>query len=549
MSLTKRFFIICGVFLLTLGIFLRFYNLVWGAPFYFHPDERNIVYAIQALSFPTHLNPHFFAYGSFPIYTTYFTAVFFSISLIPFKDFAHIFHQPTFELIIFVSRAYSSLLSLGIALSLFYIGKKIYNTQTGIYAGLLALFSTGFIQYAHFGTFEMWLTFFSLWFFYFWYLFHTKRSKKALFILGILGGLLMGIKVSSLPLLFLPMLSCIFHVIQKKNRFRSLLLIIPYGLLISIAFTLTNPFAFLDMSSFLNSIHYESGVAMGTIPVFYTQSFVSTIPILFQFLHVFPFLLNPFITAAFVVACIVFFVTGKQYISGTILVVFFFFVLFCSQAFLYVKWTRYMVVALPYVYLLLSSCLTTLPKKIRIITFVFLLLVSITYSFAYAKTVFFETDSRINATLFAKKYLSSETHVLTEPYDLGVLPFQTVFLSMKYFPFYDLDQNPQFPNLLAQTLTSTDVIILPSQRLYRARLLSQSAFPRGYAFYHALFDGTLGFTKLYQTPCNIFCSLETFGSPVFAYEETTSIFDHPTVFIFTKKKQQSEAEYLKILQK
>src|SRR5437868_5021246 len=56
-----------------IGAFLHFYNLNWGAPFYFHPDERNIASAVAQLKFPHHMNPQFFAYGSLPIYLIYFT--------------------------------------------------------------------------------------------------------------------------------------------------------------------------------------------------------------------------------------------------------------------------------------------------------------------------------------------------------------------------------------------------------------------------------------------------------------------------------------------
>jgi len=57
--------------LMCLGAFLRFYNLNWGAPFYFHPDERNIASSISQLRFPNQMNPNFFAYGSLPIYKIY----------------------------------------------------------------------------------------------------------------------------------------------------------------------------------------------------------------------------------------------------------------------------------------------------------------------------------------------------------------------------------------------------------------------------------------------------------------------------------------------
>src|SRR5207248_9091823 len=68
---------LCGIALL--GFALRLYGLNWDAGNSFHPDEREILFHVVALKWPTSiaqffdpvnspLNPHFFAYGSFPLY-------------------------------------------------------------------------------------------------------------------------------------------------------------------------------------------------------------------------------------------------------------------------------------------------------------------------------------------------------------------------------------------------------------------------------------------------------------------------------------------------
>src|SRR5215475_646212 len=62
-----------------LGFGLRLYGLNWDQGHSFHPDERQIMFHVTALAWPTSLaqfldpansplNPHFFAYGSFPMY-------------------------------------------------------------------------------------------------------------------------------------------------------------------------------------------------------------------------------------------------------------------------------------------------------------------------------------------------------------------------------------------------------------------------------------------------------------------------------------------------
>src|SRR6478752_6968955 len=50
---------------------VRLIGLNFDARHYFHPDERRIAFAVEELSFsPLQLNPHFFSYGSLPIYVT-----------------------------------------------------------------------------------------------------------------------------------------------------------------------------------------------------------------------------------------------------------------------------------------------------------------------------------------------------------------------------------------------------------------------------------------------------------------------------------------------
>src|SRR2546423_842959 len=62
-----------------LGLALRLDGLNWDQGNNFHPDERQILFRVTALSWPgslaqfldpanSPLNPHFFAYGSFPLY-------------------------------------------------------------------------------------------------------------------------------------------------------------------------------------------------------------------------------------------------------------------------------------------------------------------------------------------------------------------------------------------------------------------------------------------------------------------------------------------------
>src|SRR3989344_2698590 len=56
---------------------LRFYNLMWGDGFFFHPDEGNMARSISRMIWAKRLYPDFFAYGQLPLYIAYFFSLVF----------------------------------------------------------------------------------------------------------------------------------------------------------------------------------------------------------------------------------------------------------------------------------------------------------------------------------------------------------------------------------------------------------------------------------------------------------------------------------------
>src|SRR3989344_2346556 len=217
-ALRHNFVIIFLILLMLIGGMLRFYDLNWGAPFYFHPDERNIASTISLLRFPEQMNPHIFAYGSLPIYTIYTSGV--VINAISnsstgghFSIFNSQFSIDTtvpFEMALIISRFYSAIFSILLIPLIYLIGKRLRDEKTGIFAAGLSTFSVGLIQYAHFGTFEMWLTFFSVILFLVCLNTLKKSSYLSITLLSIISGVLISVKVSSLsltPLAFITILA------------------------------------------------------------------------------------------------------------------------------------------------------------------------------------------------------------------------------------------------------------------------------------------------------------------------------------------------------
>lgn len=536
------------VTLTLIGGFLRFYNLNWGAPYYFHPDERNIINSVVQLQYPNNLNPNFFAYGSLPIYTIYLTGL--VINLFSRCQMSIVNCQLLFDQAVIISRFYAALLSTLLIPLVYLIGKHMQSKQVGLLAAFFTMTSVGLIQFAHFGTFEMWLTFFSALLFYCCLQLIHKPQLLYLFLTGLVLGALVGTKVSNLALLPLPFICLLLSKLKQSHiRHASIgnvaKISVQTALIFITAatvFIVSNPYSLLRYSAFRSTIQYESNVALGTSQVFYTQEFYTTIPVLFQFLHVYPFLINPFLTFLFIPS--LFYIVWQNYKTKNksyFILHIAFFILFLSQAFLFVKWVRYMVPTAPFIYLILSIAIIDFTKVfykkyqfIVHISYFILLSICVLFAFSYYQTVLSKPDTRLAARTWASRFLSRDKPVMTEGYDLGTMPFNEVFSSMTACDMYTLETNlyPCNGKSLEGLRTESEYILLPSQRVRKSRILNKTKYPQGHIFYKSLFEETAGYQKIYETPCDIFCRILYMGDPVYAFEQTANVFDRPPVFLF-----------------
>lgn len=542
----KRFYVL--LFILS-GIFFRLYNLSWGSPFFFHPDERNIASSISQLSFPDKLNPHFFAYGSLPIYITYFAGVLINFFENLFSQSVKDLRIVSFENAILTGRVISSFLSIASLLLIYWSGMRFFGKTAGIISLLLASLSVGFIQYAHFSTFESWLTFFTLLLFYSLTLYALNNKFSHLLLSSVVLGILISIKISSL--IYLPLCILIFFILdlklflkKKKKTFalfeQIILRLCMFAGITILMVNFTSPYFWIDNNAFITSLKYESDVALGTLRVFYTQAFENSIPILYQSNKVYPFILNPILAIVSVISisiAILFYIRNRD--IKILLVLIFLIVTYLSQAFLFVKWIRYYIPTLPFIYLIFGIILAgflkskLFNKRIRVISVSFILLISFIYSVAYFKTVLYSPDTRIEASEWAKNNIKRDAPILSEVYDLGIVPFNRYFNSIVLHNFYDLETENNNSKELSDLLTNSEYIIFPSHRILETRLANPAVYPRGHAFYASV---TNKYLKIYQTPCDIFCKILYLGSPQFSLEQTASVFDRPTVTIYKNVK-------------
>jgi len=445
---------------------------------------------------------------------------------------------------------------------------KQFNNYSSLLLPFLIATSPGLIQASHFGTFESSLTFLYFLIFYLCLrlLVGVSHGKPLLLyiIAVIIFGIAVSIKVTSLVLF--PVLFFIFFIIVCRGGFltrprgrvtdpplrqtfqRGIKLIYLFSLLIFIPifiFVLSNPFSFdffkfqisnfkfssLFSSDFLSTMNYESSVARGTMNVFYTQQFQDTIPIVYQFTKVLPYVLNPVIFIVFLISIIslILLIFHRETIGRASLLIIFFFLIFLPNSLLYVKWTRYIIPSLPYIYIFVFLFLKRFARLSLILP---ICLISLIFSLFF--TSIYSFDTRVEAASWTKTNLKPSSKIISEVYDMGVVPFNEVFnyRQIQLFNFYDLDdkyQDVQELQELRELIKQADVIVLPSRRIIDTRLRLRAQYPNGAWFYTNLLNGNFGFhlAKEFSHPYDRII-------PGLSPDESFTVFDHPEVTIFTK---------------
>lgn len=530
----KLFLKILFIFLIFYFLIFTFYDLNWGAPFYFHPDERNIASAITQLNFTSNLNPHFFAYGQLPIYLVYFIGVLLSIFSFHFN-----LNVP-FEQAIVIGRIISAFLTVALVFLIYKTTFVLKNKQAAILAFIFSATSVAFLQYSHFSTFEIWLSFVYLLIAFLCLQFFKTKKIIYFVIAAIFFGISAALKLSSAAFMLVPLFVIVIDSFAKGKMKDKILQFTKLSLIFvffsTLSYLISSPFNLLDPNSFISSMKYESAVATGTLPVFYTGSFYNSIPILFQFTKVLPFLVNPVIIIIFIPSLIYMsYISIKKRNYTLAIFVISFLVLFLSESFLFAKWTRYIVPCIAFIYILTAISIDDfVNKKTFNLLLIFFAITGLIFSFSFLKTVRLTQDSRLAALAYAQKNIPPSSKILSEVYDLGIVPFNSNYSNITLFNFYDLDNGTAQEQLLPQLLKTSEYIVLPSPRIYESRISHPGKFPQGAKFYSNLFSQKNGFIKVYQTPCDIFCKITYMGDPVFNVEPTINVFDRPEVYIFKK---------------
>lgn len=527
--------------------------------------------AVVRLS-PTNLDPHFYAYGQFPLYLAYFPTRII-LSLVGRKAV----DQLTFLQAIFALRFWSAVFSSAtiyvgylISKKLFWglksTGDKISKKNLVLIAPLAVAFTPGLIQAAHFGTTESILAF-SLFAVTYYSLEILENPKFKYFLLAaIILGFALGSKISAAIFLVPLILASLFQLLKLKgikNKILIFLFSVTFLVLSLSLGILTSPYLILAYKESRGTLLYEISVAQGT-PVFYTNQFLQTTPILFQLQKIFPY---AFGWPIFILGLVGFLASTILVLSGLlrrkkdkdISSVYIFIILsaflsyFFPQAFLFAKWTRFMTPIFPFFPIFAAIFLSRIFNKIKSswgsnILFSLLIISCVAPGIIFF-SIYFRPDIRFVASEWIFDNIPSGTRVLYDTgnvVDIPILPPQSQ-LHKKYpgynldhvsFDFYHLDQDTNLFPKLAESLETSDFIFVPSRRIFLNHLRFPEKFPKIARYYQLLFSGKLGFTKVAE--------FKRFNDE--KAEETFTVFDHPVIRIYKKTVKLTKEGYENLFQ-
>jgi len=588
--------------IIALGAFLRFYGINWDQGHHLHPDERAIVMFTTPLQFPKSLdeflspqspwNPHFFAYGNFPLYLLKATA-----SLLANFDPLYL----SYEKINLVGRAISAIADIGTLILIYFLAKKLSNQTVGLLAAFFYAISVFPIQAAHFYAVDALLTFFIILTLYQLVRFYEKPSIKNSILAGIFFGLSLATKISAIPLVIAVVTAIVIDfvllVIKQPHKPhiwfphlpRFLKRLILDGVIITIftiiTFAILQPYAIIDFQEFWRQSMQQRQMTYDAFTFPYTLQYVGKIPYLYELKNIFLWGQGPILATFSFLGTIYISVIAiiKLYSSSekrsdesrsfssrqarTIILLCFFWIYFLVVGNFAVAFMRYMLPLYPLLSLfaavffnrLLSFRASAASRGIshnslwgmrslhalRLVGMTVIIILILVWPISFMH-IYTKPNTRVLASQWIYQNIPPNKIIAREHWDDGMPIGGNIFYQTLELPIYEM-QNPLRENQIYQMVQRADYIILASNRLYaplqriskncqKWNLPEDRCSHNANRYYERLFSGELGYKKVAEF--SVFPKLEIRNLKLeiddSSADESFTVYDHPKVIIFEK---------------
>lgn len=516
--------------LLILGTFFRFYNLEWDGVYSFHPDERAIAFAVERISLGERkFHPHFFAYGSLPIYLIRLLVDFLSL----------LGKRVDFNGIILLGRFLSAVAGTGTLILVYFLSRKLFSERTALWATAFLSFAVLPIQLSHFAAFDGILTFFILLTIYWaWKMTHDPQPS-VYFLAGMSLGLALATKFSALPFASALLIG---HLLSPRKKWSYLFFTASTFV---VSFLLFQPHAALDPEAYWGAIREQGKMILqaGYFP--FTIQYIATPAYYYQLKELIRWSLGFPLGISSLLGLLFIFHHSWRYRKSREL-----FLLASTMPFLLingyfqVKFLRYMLPVVPLLVIIGAHFLVEGETKIKfsagkkIITVWKWITVICTFIYALAFiNIYSRSHIWIRASDWVYQNIPRRSLILTQHWDEG-FPVPTAqgnptYYQIENIPYYH-PETPQKIWQLAEALSRGDYIILQSKRLYGAILRTPERYPYTNNYFKLLFSENLGY-RLVKT-FNSYPGIGRWKIIDDDADESFSVYDHPKVVIFQKMK-------------
>ena len=559
-----------------LGFVLRLYGLNWDAGSSFQPDERQILFHVTALGWPksfaqfldpvnSPLNPHFFAYGSFPLYLLALLGHILAHFFPAIGDFANL---------TLVGRVLSALFDSGTVLvtgclALFladdFTPTRRYAWAFAFLSATLVAFTPFQLQLSHFYAVDSVLLFFiALSMLACVALVNTDAPVRWSLVAGLGFGLAMATKFSAAPLI-VPLFVAVLLRWSRRGLLSALSAFLLSIAITGLAFLIAMPYALLDFSNFVQQVRDQGDLARGAVVLPYTVQFAGTRPYIYEIQNMVLWGLGLMLgLAAIAGLCWLFWRVWKREASPWLVVLSWVIVYFAITGSFYVKYMRYMLPIYPFLTLMAAALLLALARYAgakmnsgnwnfpkRLLAFlpyiaIAIVLVGTMFQGLALLNVYSQPNTRIQASRWIYSHVRPGSVLTYEQWD-DPLPFpvdgkspdiyrQATYLDANKQPQTGLDlygaDTVQKAQMLANLLPTVDVLTMATDRLDKSIPRLPAQYPLTIHYYQLLFSGKLGFHLVaqFENHPNLFgISLDDSGA-----DESYSVFDHPHVRIFER---------------
>ncbi|MHB1295781.1 MAG: glycosyltransferase family 39 protein [Anaerolineae bacterium] len=582
------------------ALVLRLYKVSWDGGYLFHPDERQILMVVNGLAFPWPLdlsllltpespwNPAFFAYGSLPIYL-----------LRILSWIAGIFdgRLATLESSYLVGRVLSALFDTGSVYLVYVLGRKLYNRAVGLLGAVFVALTVLHIQLAHFFAVDTLLTFFVLLTLSVAVDVARQPSRKGAVWLGLAVGLALATKVSASPILAVVGLAWLLPLSQRGAQMdgrpfgwaQAVLGAAASAAVALLTFVVCEPYAVIDLSTFLTSVLRESSMVQGTADFPYTRQYIGTPAYLYPLWQLVLWgmgvplgIAGVLATAATVISP---FALARRgfWKPGQVLPVVWVLLYFGITGGFHTKFMRYMLPIVPLLCLWAAWALTSLARADRRLLrgvgaggTVVVLLGSAAYALAFTN-VYQQEHPWIQTTRWICENVPVGSKISGEHWDdalpmvqgSGDLSCHRRYSTQK-LPMYNADDLAKLETLLS-AIQESDYLVLSSNRLYNTIPRLPERYPVTSRYYALLMSEQLGYELVYYAAvypriAGVDLANDTFHDPDLPQprllregeagqarlnlgraDESFTVYDRPMALVFKKTRQLSREELLDLL--